>query len=209
VKPLTQKQVPEKKKVTPEPQKEEKTSPIPDGGTPSLENNNQEPPAALGEENNDQPATDNEQPTTDNRQRTTDNQQLKEDLYSSAPLSEAPTQEESTPQPGKIRASNKHSHAKLDLSAMLEEVKQDTASFKSSVKEVTMEELREQWNEYAEAHLPDSMKTYVKKAELKINNLEIKALVGSDLAKSTLQQESGLMEHLSELISISRNSPLK
>jgi DNA polymerase-3 subunit gamma/tau len=194
--PLTQKQVPEKKKVTPEPQKEEKTSPIPNGGTPSLENNDQEPPATLGEENNDQPATDNEQQTTDNRQPTTDNQQLKEYPSSSAQLSGKPTPEESTPRPGKIRTSNKHSHAKLDLNAMLEEVKQDTASFESAIKEVTMEELREQWNEYAEAHLPDSMKTYVKKAELKINDLEIKALVGSDLAKSTLQQESGLMEHL-------------
>ncbi len=105
---------------------------------------------------------------------------------------EDPPPSESDPKPKKLVGAMK----RFDVNALMAEVKQDTVKAENQKIEITNEALREQWDAYVDENLPDSMKGYLKKAELILKDSEILALVGSDLAKSTLQQESGLMERL-------------
>lgn len=166
---------------------------------PALEKKKTESLRSKTKPDNIQPGPQNAPPADDSSEPNIEEEEevLEEDLdTSSAHLSADQPPQEEAPQAARSISTTKHSHKKLDLSAMLEEVKQDTANFQTTIKEVTPEELRQQWDEYIEANLPDSMKTYLRKAELKIMDQEILALVGSDLAKSTLQQESALMDHL-------------
>jgi len=118
-----------------------------------------------------------------------------EELESGAPLQKEEPKE-SAPVPSDKPKKKKHTMTRLDVGALMEEVKQDSEQSEQTKKEVTADELHKEWDVYIEENLPDSMKGYLKKAELKVEGLEIVALVGSDLARSTLQQESGLMDHL-------------
>ncbi len=123
--------------------------------------------------------------------------ELEEDDPEENTRMEAGEDNEPTPEsPSGRLKKGKHAFQKLDINSLLQEVRKDTAGEEAAQKEVTGEELRKEWDAYVDNNLPDSMKGYLKKAELKVKEQEILALVGSDLAKSTLQQESGIMDHL-------------
>ncbi|MEL7118274.1 MAG: DNA polymerase III subunit gamma/tau [Bacteroidota bacterium] len=92
--------------------------------------------------------------------------------------------------------SNKLKVKKLDLNALMAEVKEDKVTQEKSRKEVTMEELQSTWKKYVNENVQDSLKPYLLKTELAFENDTITATVGSGIAESSLRQETGLMEFL-------------
>lgn len=93
---------------------------------------------------------------------------------------------------------SKRQFKKLDVNALLEEVKQDTQQAEESKKDITAEAVQEQWNAYVESHAQEGIKIYLSKAELEVKDREITATVASVLAENALRQEILLMDHLRE-----------
>ena len=105
---------------------------------------------------------------------------------------------ESIPTPASAKpialTKNKFSVQKVDMNAMLEDLK-NGAEEKVESLELTQEELQIAWDAYL-AKAPDSVKAIMRATDLKINGDTIMALVSSKLAENTIRQESALMEHL-------------
>jgi DNA polymerase-3 subunit gamma/tau len=94
----------------------------------------------------------------------------------------------------KLPATNKFSVQKVDMNAMLEDLK-NGAEEKVEALELSQEELQIAWDEYL-AKAPDSVKAIMRATDFKISGDTIIALVSSKLAENTIRQESALMEHL-------------
>lgn len=111
---------------------------------------------------------------------------------------EPAAKKENTPLPAsakpKVPATKKFSVQKVDMNAMLEDLK-NGAEEKVESLALTQEELQIAWDAYL-AKAPDSVKAIMRSTELKINGDIVKALVSSKLAENTIRQESALMEHL-------------
>ncbi len=93
---------------------------------------------------------------------------------------------------------SKRQFKKLDVNALLEEVKQDTQQAEESKKDITAEAVQEQWDAYVEGHAQEGIKIYLSKAELEVKDREITATVASVLAENALRQEIPLVDHLRE-----------
>ncbi|MCB0552888.1 MAG: DNA polymerase III subunit gamma/tau, partial [Phaeodactylibacter sp.] len=108
------------------------------------------------------------------------------------PLPPAPKQE-----PVKVKKLNKHEAPRIDLKAMMAEVKAEVAQFEGQeTAELTLDQVQAAWDGYAEAMEQESAKVILRNAELAVDGKKLTAKVTSALAENTIRQETALMEHL-------------
>ncbi|MCB0572527.1 MAG: DNA polymerase III subunit gamma/tau [Phaeodactylibacter sp.] len=101
------------------------------------------------------------------------------------------------PKPKEIVKSRKHEAPRLDMNALLEEVKAETAQSESQAETVlTLGQVQAAWEEYTEALEQESVKVILRNAGLELDGKKLTAKVSSALAENTIRQESALMEYL-------------
>lgn len=108
----------------------------------------------------------------------------------------APASLESEPA-ASIGISSKFNTVKIDLNNLLDEVTEeeetDAAAKAEELPPLTAEDAMGVWLEYAKQHEQNSVRTTLQNTELKIENEEVVAVVGSSLGASTVREERPLV----------------
>lgn len=120
-----------------------------------------------------------EQPTVDSSAKQKEAQ---------APVISARVQTNSSPKP------NKMSFSLSAIDKMVEENEQ-TESTKVT-QELTIDRLQEVWNTYIESVSSPSVRNVLKNARLELDEKRIKVSTGTNMSKSTIQQENELMDFI-------------
>jgi DNA polymerase-3 subunit gamma/tau len=87
----------------------------------------------------------------------------------------------------------------LDLDALTAEVEAEAKTEVVKEPRLDIDSLQQAWAEYAQGK-ENHVRTVLEAAELNIEGRIIRPIVGSNLARNTLQQEMGLMVHLREAL---------
>lgn len=101
------------------------------------------------------------------------------------------------PPPPAAGKAGKHLAPRLDINALLEEVKAEAAQNEEpDAQELSLGQVQAAWEEYTEALDQETVKGILRNADLVLEGEKLLVKVSSPLAENTIRQESGLMEHL-------------
>lgn len=95
-----------------------------------------------------------------------------------------------------LKRSSRHGLTHLNMDALLAEVEEDLDQQPQEIPILTLEEVRQSWNEYIEQHEKNSVKMLLKNVEVDLQESELIARVGSKLAESSVREETDLMDFL-------------
>lgn len=121
----------------------------------------------------------------------------------STPPTSAHTQEPQLPEapptpPPKVKATEKHSMAKVDMQSILAEAHQEPAAPVESNTPLDAEAVRHALDAYVAQVEKDSLKAVINNADLLPDGQTLTFIVGSKVDESTLRNEKGLMDFLRE-----------
>lgn len=96
-----------------------------------------------------------------------------------------------------LKASAKHSIAKINIDSLLAEVQQDTVSEeKVEQEELTTEKLNKAWEAFVEQLDKETIKSIFKNATIELEEKTLVIKTGSAIAESAIREELGLMDFI-------------
>jgi DNA polymerase-3 subunit gamma/tau len=125
---------------------------------------------------------------------------LKAEAPSPTETVEAPPKPEEKPitEPQPVKKKSKHQFGKMDVSALMAEIKKEEAQGEPEATEpLTMEQVQEAWQAYMDQSDQESVNVIMRNSELSLKSEnELHVEVTSNLAENTIRQEDQLMDFL-------------